>query len=257
MSNYQLDTSRHAACWTKGRGGHGVQYIVIHHWDDPKKHPTFEGTVSWFVSGKGRTSAHYVVEAGRVARMVAESDTAWHAGNWNYNQRSIGIECNPRASEADKQTVAQLVTELLARYPGAKLIGHKDIVATGCPGAYYPPAKALAPYLGGNPTSAPAPAPTAPAGVDVERLAREVIDGKHGNGEARKKALGANYGAVQARVNEILAGNKAPAKKKTTDQVAREVIQGQWGNGADRKKRLTQAGYNYNTIQRRVNQLLK
>lgn len=232
-----------------------MQFIVIHHWDDPKKHPTFDGTVTWFISGKGRTSAHYVVEAGRVARMVGETDTAWHAGNWNYNQCSIGIECNPRASEADKQTVAELVSELLARYPGAKLIGHKDIVATGCPGAYYPPSKTLAPYLGGKP--APSPAPI--AGVDVERLAQEVIDGKHGNGEARKKALGANYTAVQARVNEILTGNKTPAKpaKKTTDQIAREVIQGQWGNGAQRKQRLTAAGYNYNTIQRRVNQLLK
>ncbi len=42
----------------------------------------------------------------------------------------------------------------------------------------------------------------------VEELAREVIAGKYGNGEDRKKALGSRYAEVQARVNEILAGNK-------------------------------------------------
>lgn len=39
----------------------------------------------------------------------------------------------------------------------------------------------------------------------VEELAREVIEGKYGNGEYRKRALGDRYSEVQARVNEILA----------------------------------------------------
>lgn len=45
--------------------------------------------------------------------------------------------------------------------------------------------------------------------------------------------------------------------KKSVDEVAREVINGKWGNGSDRKKRLTEAGYDYSTIQKRVNELLK
>lgn len=47
---------------------------------------------------------------------------------------------------------------------------------------------------------------TTPAKKSVEELAREVIQGKWGNGEARKKALtdaGYDYSAVQARVNSI------------------------------------------------------
>ena len=44
--------------------------------------------------------------------------------------------------------------------------------------------------------------------------------------------------------------------KKSVEEIAREVINGKWGNGADRKKRLTQAGYNYQEIQNRVNQIL-
>jgi hypothetical protein len=44
--------------------------------------------------------------------------------------------------------------------------------------------------------------------------------------------------------------------KKSVDAIAKEVIQGKWGNGADRKNRLTKAGYNYNTVQKRVNEIL-
>lgn len=42
---------------------------------------------------------------------------------------------------------------------------------------------------------------------DIEKLAREVIEGKYGNGEERKQKLGSLYNEVQKRVNEILKGN--------------------------------------------------
>ena len=44
---------------------------------------------------------------------------------------------------------------------------------------------------------------------------------------------------------------------KSASDVAREVLDGKWGNGADRKARLTAAGYNYDEIQARVNELCK
>ena len=44
---------------------------------------------------------------------------------------------------------------------------------------------------------------------------------------------------------------------KSVDELAREVIAGKWGNGATRKNRLTDAGYDYKAIQKRVNELLK
>lgn len=44
--------------------------------------------------------------------------------------------------------------------------------------------------------------------------------------------------------------------KKTIDEIAREVIGGQWGNGNDRYNRLVVAGYNYDEVQNRVNELL-
>ena len=38
--------------------------------------------------------------------------------------------------------------------------------------------------------------------------------------------------------------------------MAREVINGAWGNGNERKQRLTSAGYDYASVQNKVNELL-
>ena len=47
------------------------------------------------------------------------------------------------------------------------------------------------------------------------------------------------------------------SSKKSVDTLAKEVIQGRWGNGEERKKKLTAAGYDYNAVQKRVNEMLK
>ena len=39
------------------------------------------------------------------------------------------------------------------------------------------------------------------------------------------------------------------------DEIAKEVLEGKWGNGADRQNRLAAAGYNYNQVQAKVNEL--
>lgn len=85
-------------------------------------------------------------------------------------------------------------------------------------------------------------------------VAREVLDGKWGNGAERKRRLtqaGYNYNEVQAEVNRLCKENI-----NTVDEIAREVIQGKWGTGQNRKDRLTAAGYDYNSVQKRVNELM-
>lgn len=47
-----------------------------------------------------------------------------------------------------------------------------------------------------------------------------------------------------------------PTANKSVAELAQEVLDGKWGNGADRKKRLTDAGYDYNKVQEKVNELL-
>ncbi|HEY9575005.1 MAG TPA: N-acetylmuramoyl-L-alanine amidase [Lachnospiraceae bacterium] len=93
----------------------------------------------------------------------------------------------------------------------------------------------------------------------IDTLAREVLAGNWGNGQDRVNRLtsaGYNYNAVQNRVNEILSGSASKPTGKSIDTLAREVIRGDWGNGQDRKNRLERAGYDYNAVQRRVNELL-
>ena len=87
----------------------------------------------------------------------------------------------------------------------------------------------------------------------IEELAKEVIQGKWGNGQERKDKLteaGYDYHEVQTKVNELLNANKS------LEEVAKEVIRGKWGNGQERKDRLTAAGYDYHEVQALVNKLL-
>lgn len=77
----------------------------------------------------------------------------------------------------------------------------------------------------------------------VDKLAREVIAGQYGDGDARKNALGDQYSAVQNRVNEYYS-------------CATDCVCGDYGNGNERKEKVTAAGYDYATVQGIVNQLL-
>ena len=101
---------------------------------------------------------------------------------------------------------------------------------------------------------------TAGSTKSIDTLAREVINGTWGSGNTRKQKLeaaGYNYDAVQKRVNEILLGkSSSSSSKKSNTTIAKEVIAGKWGNGDTRKKKLQAAGYDYNAIQKLVNQLL-
>lgn len=91
----------------------------------------------------------------------------------------------------------------------------------------------------------------------INEVAREVINGKWGNGSDRVnklRASGYDYDKVQDEVNKIL-GSKKPSK--SINEIAKEVINGKWGNGSDRVNRLTNAGYNYDEIQNEVNRILR
>ena len=92
----------------------------------------------------------------------------------------------------------------------------------------------------------------------VSEIAKEVIAGKWGTGNTRKKKLeaaGYNYEAVQAEVNRQL-GVSTSKKKTVTAQVVSDVINGKYGNGDARKKNLESAGYDYDEVQAAVNKKL-
>ena len=94
----------------------------------------------------------------------------------------------------------------------------------------------------------------------LNTVASEVIQGLWGNGQERFDNLtnaGYNAQAVQDRVNAIL-NDETPGNSASSDldSVAQEVLQGLWGNGQERFDNLTNAGYDAQAVQDRVNELL-
>ena len=118
-------------------------------------------------------------------------------------------------------------------------------------------------------------------------IVQKVIEGEFGNGEERVKRLTeAGYDAteVQKEVNRIMSEEGGESNEDTNTEttkqnsdcrilcgigesqlyrnddietIAAEVIQGDWGNGEERRERLEQAGYDYDAVQARVNELLE
>jgi hypothetical protein len=65
-----------------------INKIVIH-----VAEGSYSGTISWLENCAARASAHYVVSSkGGMAQCVRDEDIAWHAGWWDTNTHSIGIE---------------------------------------------------------------------------------------------------------------------------------------------------------------------
>lgn len=129
--------------FTPGRGGKKVQFIVLHH--NAGRLTTEQCFQVW---QNRQASAHYQVEAdGTVGRLVADINTAWHCGNFEANQKSIGIEHANTANGAPwtlpNATVdagARLVAHLCHKYGlgtptwGVNVFPHKHFMATACPG---------------------------------------------------------------------------------------------------------------------------
>ena len=89
---------------------------------------------------------------------------------------------------------------------------------------------------------------------DNAESAKWIIEHTTEIGEAIAHGI-CNYFGIAYKAKEESEPQAAPAKK-TVDELAREVIRGEWGNGSDRRVRLTQAGYDYDQVQARVNEIL-
>lgn len=125
--------------FTKGRGGNKIQFVVDHYNCGDL---TVEGCYSVWQTREA--SAHYQVESsGRIGQLVWDGDTAWHAGNWAANQKSIGIE---HANQGNTMTDACIengahLCAAICKYYGLgrpewlkNVFPHCYFSATSCPG---------------------------------------------------------------------------------------------------------------------------
>ena len=119
-----------------------VDMIVIHDIEG-----SYASAIKTFQDPNRRGSAHYVVSyGGQITQMVAEKDIAWHAGNWDYNTRSIGIEHEGFAytpglyTSAEYYASAHLVASICSRFgvpmDRKHVIGHYQVPDPDHPGLF-------------------------------------------------------------------------------------------------------------------------
>jgi hypothetical protein len=133
----------HRSNYTNGnRGAAKIDFIIIH-----IAQGSYSGTINWFKDPRSNVSAHYVVgRTGRITQCVRNEDIAWHAGNWTYNKRSIGIEhagyARNRWTRPMYRSSAKLSANLCRRFNipiDHHIRGHRAVpgVATRCPGPHF------------------------------------------------------------------------------------------------------------------------
>lgn len=123
--------------YTESRQGQKIEFIICH-W--------IVGKLSVadivFQDTQRDTSSHYGIGDNEIHQYVKDSDTAYQAGDWNINLRSIGIEHQggPDLPISDEtyDTSARLIAELCQRYniplDRQHILEHREIIATQCPG---------------------------------------------------------------------------------------------------------------------------
>ena len=196
------------------RSTNSIRYIVVHYTGNDGD--TDENNGKYFRNNIIGASAHYFVDDDSITQTVPDNYIAWHCGAKKYkhahcrNANSIGVElCDDvrngviYPSGKTIENALELVEHLMQKYsiPKDNVIRHYDVTGKLCP-AYWcgtkdKDTKWKTEFWGrigaGKKT--------------VQQIAREVIQGKWGNGSERKNRLAAagyDYYEVQKMVNKIL-----------------------------------------------------
>jgi N-acetyl-anhydromuramyl-L-alanine amidase AmpD len=115
---------------------YGIDRVIVH-----VTQGGYRSAVKAFEDPGHGAAAHYIVRRdGRVTQMVRELDVAFHAGNREYNERSVGIEHEgfvERASsftDAMYEASARLTAAVCGRYgipvDRGHIIGHVEVPGT-------------------------------------------------------------------------------------------------------------------------------
>ena len=274
-----------------------IDFVVIHN-DAGSMTP--EQYVNWLRNrDKSLGIEHYYCNRNTIARVIDTFNIGYHTGDWWSNCRSIGYEVCESMKVSDEEflqnedmTLMQATEDLI--YYGLPINTqtvrlHHEFVPTTCPHRsmelhgnstdsvkeyfvnrmrYFATLGNTVEEMLGQVSEEPTVQETvtekqtqSPSGGDksVDEIAQEVLQGVWGNGQERFDNLtNAGYDAqsVQDRVNNILNGGQGYDDYTNLDDVANEVIQGLWGNGQERFDNLTNAGYDAQSVQDRVNELL-
>lgn len=115
--------------------------IILHHAEASRA--SVEEVNRWHLE-RGWTGIgyhFYIRKDGKVYRGRPEWAVGAHAQG--HNSRAIGICCEgsymrETMPAAQLNALKELIRTLMAKYPGAKLLRHKDVNSTDCPGTKFP-----------------------------------------------------------------------------------------------------------------------
>lgn len=238
---------------------------------------------SIFASASKEASSNYGIGyGGRIGMYVEEKDRSWCTSSASNDNRAITIEVasdtyHPyRVNDVAYKSLIKLLVDICKRngikrlvwstnksermnhLNGCNMTVHRDYANKSCPGDYLynlhgQIAKEVNAQLGSGTSSM--------AKKTLYRVRKSWKDAKSQKGAFNdlsnaKKCADKNIGYSVFDENGKSVYTPKSSGKKSVDAIAKEVIQGKWGNGTDRKNRLTKAGYNYNTVQKRVNEIL-
>ncbi len=261
-----------------GSGTNSCRFLTIHETANKSRGANAQAHANLQSrAGIRQASWHYQVDDREAIQSHPHKRVCWHAGTPAGNANSIGIEICVNADGDFTKTIenaAQLAAQVLREenIPLERMVQHNYWSGKNCPtflrqkgwNAFVARVRELLkdddkPAL--EKPQAPASKPS--TGKTVAQLADEVIAGKHGTGDARRKSLGGKYTAVQAEVNRRLTGKTSKPSKpkpvgKTVAQMATEVITGKHGIGhAARQKSLKIDSATYAKVRAEVNRRLK
>jgi len=250
-----------------------------------------ESICGCFTSPSRQASCNYGIGTdGKVSLCVEEKNRSWCSSSNANDQRAVTIECASDKTEPYAMnskvydSLIKLCTDICRRNGKKKLLWlgdrnktlnympksdemvltvHRWFANKSCPGNWLYArlgdlAVKVTAALGGSSVSKPIT-----DAKQLYRVRKTWADSKSQKGAFSvlanaKKCADANKGySVFDEDGRKVYPTASSTAKKSVNTIAREVIRGDWGNGDKRKKKLTSAGYDYSTVQKRVNELLK
>lgn len=240
-----------------------------------------------FPAGRDASCNYGIGKDGRISLCVEEKNRSWCTSSNSNDQRAITIECAsdrtaPYAmTDAVYASLIKLCTDICKRNGKKKLLWfadkdkslnynpkademvltvHRWFANKSCPGDWLYSrlgdlAMRVTAELGGS-TQTPSTGKSS-----WYRVRKTWSDAKSQKGAFHdltnaKRCADSNsgYSVFDDSGNVIYPVSNLTSK--SIDAIAREVINGSWGNGEERRQKLSVAGYDYNAVQGRVNEIL-
>ena len=196
--------------------------------------------------GTGGSVQYGIDSNGKIGQQLPEMYRAWTSNSRQFDMRAITIETANDGGDPDwhisDKALASLValcTDICKRRGKTKLIW----IANKNTALNYKPAKNEMLLLIHMWVADPKYPTGCPGSYMISKMPYIA--------ETVTKALGSSTASTP------VSPSASTTAKKSVDEIAKEVVQGKWGAGEERKKKLTAAGYDYATVQAKVDQLMK